>query len=226
MPSRPELPRQTNFEQAERLAQAALQELDPRRQAARTACRLVDGDRALELDFFGRAMRVTFPAGVVTSAPVPSDAGSDAGGGEVPIWERILLLHYVGALGGDPDAPPDDGLDQLIGFANVPEGLFYLDPFRRRSHLPLAGFFGGEPARLLAAGAAIGAPPVALGDAAVRGQVFPRVPVIVVVYGADEELPPEAKLLFTPSVTSYLCAEDIAIVGGMTAGRLLKAGRR
>jgi len=114
----------------------------------------------------------------------------------------------------------------LVGFANVPSGMFYLDAFRRRAHLPLAGMFGRQPALLLEAGALLGGEPVALGDAAVKLIVLPRIPVTAVVHAADEELPAEAKLLFAASITSHLCAEDIAVIGGMVAGRLIRAARK
>ncbi|MBI5528327.1 MAG: DUF3786 domain-containing protein, partial [Deltaproteobacteria bacterium] len=165
----------------------------------------------LRFDWFSRPVAVSFPDGAVRDL---------RDGAELPIWERIILLHHVGSI-----APVAENLD-LIGFNEVPSGSFYLDAFVRRSHKPLAAFFGQRPGALLDAGELLGAVPAELGDAAVSVPVVPKVVVTAVVHAADDEFPADAKLLFPASVVSYFCTEDIAVIGGFVAGRLIRAGRQ
>jgi hypothetical protein len=207
---RPELPNQTNYDDAENLAREVIARLDPRVQATRCGGRVIKSGKTysiVQVDFFGTPVDVKFPEGKVTG---PQAA-------EVPVWERILILHY---LGGDAVAPAHT---DWIGFLQVPSGGFYFDAFKRRAHDPLANVFGREPQKLLEAGGAIGAEKADFGDAAVMVQAFPQVPVVAVVHAADDEFPAEAKILFKSSIHAFFCTEDVAVIGGLVAGRLIKA---
>jgi hypothetical protein len=211
---RPELPDQTNYADAENLAKETIARLKPEVQADRCGGRVTARGGAaaktysiVQVDFFKTPIDVKFPDGTVT--------GPQAS--EVPIWERILILHY---LGGDAVAHAHT---DWIGFQQVPSGEFYFDAFKRRSHDPLAKVFGREPQKLLEAGAAIGAGKAEFGDAAVMVPAFAKVPVVAVVHAADDEFPADAKILFKSSVDAYFCTEDIAVLGGLVAGRLVKA---
>ena len=207
---RPELPDQTNYDDAENLAKETIGRLDAQVQAKRCGGRVIKVAQTysiVQVDFFNTPVDVKFPDGTVT--------GPQAS--EVPIWERILLLHY---LGGDAVAQSHT---EWIGFQQVPSGGFYFDAFKRRSHDPLAKVFGREPDKLLEAGAAIGAEQADFGDAAVLVPAFPKVPVVAVVHAADDEFPADAKILFKSSIQAYLCTEDIAVLGGLVAGKLVKA---
>ena len=211
---RPEPPKQNNYEIAEAMARQALTHLDAAKQADRCGAELMrsGSDRVeLRFDWFGRPVGVSFSDGAVRNL-------SD--GAEAPIWERIILLHYVGSI-----APVWESSD-LIGFNEVPSGSFYRGAFVRRSHRPLAEFFGRKPKALLDAGAIMGAVPARLGDAAVAVKVLPKVTVTAVVHAADDEFPADAKLLFPASIVSYFCTEDIAVIGGFMTGRLIRAGRQ
>jgi hypothetical protein len=126
-------------------------------------------------------------------------------------------LHY---LGGDAVAPAHT---DWIDYQQVPSGGFYFDAFKRRAHDPLAKVFGQQPQKLIEAGEAIGAEKAEFGDAAVLVNAFPRVPVVAVVHAADDEFPADAKVLFKSSIISYFCTEDVAVIGGLVAGRLVKA---
>jgi hypothetical protein len=207
---RPELPEQTNYADAENLARETIARLKPQVQAGRCGGRVIKAARTysiVQVDFFGTPIDVKFPDGQVT--------GPQAS--EVPIWERILILHYLGG-----DAVPHTHTE-WIGFQQVPSGGFYFDAFKRRSHDPLARVFGREPQKLLEAGAAVGAEKADFGDAAVMVKAFPHVPVVAVVHGACDEFPAEAKILFKSSINAYLCTEDVAVLGGLVAGRLVRA---
>jgi hypothetical protein len=201
-----------SYQAAERKAREDLAGLDSEYQAERCGARVLGSsaeESIVEVPFFQKPMLVTFPSGEVR----------DTDGRELPVWERILLLHY---LAGDSSPPLRT---ELISFKQVPSGGFYFDAFRRRSHDPLARAFGDRPALLHHAGELLGAEPEVIGDAAVRVPVLPRVPVVAVVHAADEEFPSEARLLFESSITAYFCTEDIAVLGGLVAGRLIQASR-
>ena len=203
-------PRQTHYDDAENLAKEAIARLDPEVQAKRCGGRVLKAAQTysiVQVDFLNTPVDVKFPEGKVTGPRVE----------EIPIWERILILHY---LAGGAVAPT---YTEWIGFQQVPSGGFYFDAFKRRAHDPLAKVFGREPVKLLEAGAAIGAGKAEFGDASVKVQVFAKVPVLAVIHAADDEFPADAKILFKSSIHSYFCTEDVAVIGGLVAGRLIKA---
>jgi hypothetical protein len=205
------LPQQTNYEDAERMARDELTRLDPGRQAKRCGARIAESrhDRTvLELNFFNRPVRVVFPAGLVEDPASPDG---------VQVWERILLLHYFSGN----TIPPS--YSELISFAQAPSGGFYFEAYRRRTHEPIARAFGRRADLLIEAGERLGGKREDIGDAAVRLPVLPKVPVVAVIHAADDEFPAEAKLLFESTINAFFCTEDIAVLGGLVAGRLIKA---
>jgi Domain of unknown function (DUF3786) len=139
------------------------------------------------------------------------------GNGEpVPLAEKILILHYLLTARGE-------SLQQNpITFRQVEEGPFYYSAFVRRALDPLAQTFGAEPQGLLDCGYELGALPDELGDASITLKPLPRVPVTFVIWGGDDELPPQANILFDQSIVSYLPTEDIAVLSSMIVYRLIR----
>lgn len=139
-----------------------------------------------------------------------------ANGEPVPIPEKILILHYLLTARGESIR------QNLITFRQVEEGHFYYSAFIKRALDPLAQTFGDEPQRLLECGSQLGAVPDELGDASITLKPLPHVPVTFVIWGGDDELPPQANILFDESIVSYLHTEDIAVLCSMIVYRLIR----
>ena len=143
-----------------------------------------------------------------------ADAGDPAAALAHRLGEQIVLLHY---LAGTPGRPP---LGRWVGFDQLPGGAFYGGTFRLRTEAPLARAFGADPRRLLAAAAGLGAEAAPYGDAAVVVPALPRVPVLVIVWQGDDEVPANAKVLFDADAEAHLCTEDLVVLGEIIARRL------
>ena len=137
-------------------------------------------------------------------------------GEPVPIPEKILILHYLLTARGESFQ------QNLITFRQVPEGPFYYSAFVKRALEPLAQTFGPGPQRLLECGSQLGAMPDELGDASITLKPLPHVTVTLVIWGGDDELPPQANILFDESIVSYLPTEDIAVLCSMIVYRLIR----
>ena len=137
-------------------------------------------------------------------------------GESVPISEKILILHYLLTARGESVK------QNFITFRQVPEGAFYYSAFTKRALNPLTQTFGATPHLLVSCGAELGADEDELGDAAIRLSPLPRVPVTVVLWRGDDELPPEGNILFDESIVSYLPTEDIAVLSGLIVYRLIR----
>ena len=134
-----------------------------------------------------------------------------------PIWDAILMLHYLASEGPiAPDLEP-------IAFGDLREGKFYDPAFQGRCRVPLERKFGPAPEKLLAAAEKLGGRAWNRGDVSVVIPAFPRVDVYLVLYRGDDEFPPSATVLFSSNVAAFLSAEDIAVLGGAVVGRLGRA---
>ena len=150
--------------------------------------------------------------------------------GDLRPEERLLVLHYLACHGSSEDGghakneqPPDDvAPNDYVSYESLPGGMFYNTTFGKRGPLRLVHAFGSRPERLLSAVRAVGGAEADYGDVSVQIPVFPRVTVLVVLHRGDDEFPPECHLLFTASVSHYLTLEDIAVLGGIVAGRLIR----
>ena len=58
----------------------------------------------------------------------------------------------------------------------------------------------------------------------VRFRLLPRIHMAVILYVGDEEFGPRVNVLFDRAASHYLPIEDLAVLGGMLASRLIKAG--
>jgi hypothetical protein len=194
-------------------AQKALPDIDPARQAANAGIAFKPGDpRAgrFVVPFFGATYEVTWPAGEVRRT-------ND--GTEADIASRILLLHYLLTADGAAAA------DRWIAFRNLPGGLGYEPAFQARANLRLARAFGAERAAFEAAAQALKGESLSFGDASFVFRMLPRLWLAVVLYLTDDEFPASAQVLFDASASHYLPTEDLAVLGGLLAGRLIRASR-
>jgi len=140
----------------------------------------------------------------------------------------------VRAISAAPDAKPAGFLEQLcilaylVNIRDLPlagklVSVEKLDPggfFFRGSHrLPvekLENAFGPHPRLLHNAGQALNATERAFGDAAIELLVLPRIPLTLIIWGADAEFPARASILFDQSASSQLPL-DVLFAAGMLA---------
>ncbi len=194
-------------------AQLALAQIGPTVAAARGAVSYTAADTVsgrFQVPFFGINHYVSWPEGAVQRAGDQKEAD---------IATRILLLHYL--LTADGTAVTS----QWIAFRNLPGGLGYHTAFQQRASLRLAGAFGANRTAFDAAAKTLGGERLSFGDASFLFRALPRVWLAVVLYLADEEFSASANVLFDAAASHYLPTEDLAVLGGMLAGRLVKAAQ-
>jgi hypothetical protein len=164
----------------------------------------------ITVEFLNQKYRVTLPGVKVEMA------GADA---EVPISDKILILHYLTLASGTPL------IGKLIAFQELPEGASYQRTFSKRSIDPLVKYFGGEPQKLIEVAGRLGGLNTDYGDAAVKIDGFKMVPVTLVLWGGDEEFPPRGNILFDATIPEYLSTYDITVLCDAIIWRLVRALR-
>src|SRR5665648_237556 len=156
---------------------------------------------ALEVDFLGASYKVEYPTG--NFVPV---SNSDA---ELPQATQILILHYL----VNPTESLDNG--KLISYKELPGGAIYIKPFSGRSIDPMVRIFGSNPDMLLEVATSLGGQSNGLGDVGVTLRAFPRIPLNLVLWRADDEFPASGNILFDGSAAAILPTEDYAVLASI-----------
>jgi hypothetical protein len=137
----------------------------------------------------------------------------------VSLREQILLLHYFTQAKGTPLAR------KQITYRDLPGGLVYYPTFVKRTIEPLVDYFGERPPLLIKAGVVVGGSDGQMGDSSLFVLAFPRVPVTIILWRGDGELPPGGNLLFDASISDYLESEDVTVVCETITWRLVNYAR-
>lgn len=169
-----------------------------------------DGRCLLRLTFLNRYCLIHFPDITVTYQDE---------GGEVPLWSKLVILHYIAQAQGRPVA------GEWISFRQLSGGEAYYPAFDKRSQQPLLRFFAGRADLLEKAGCSLGGTRAPAADNGVILAALPRVPIAFLFWKGDDELPPEARILFDVSVPAYLSTEDAVVLAQQAVFRLIERGR-
>jgi hypothetical protein len=137
----------------------------------------------------------------------------------IDLRDRILMFHYLITAKGTP------ATGKLIGFRQVPGGIFEHASFSREVLTPLLDHFGREPERLVEAAYNLGGAKAGYGDVAVSIKAFPNVSVVIVLWRGDDEFAPNASILFDSTVTDYLSTEDMSVLCERIVEKLTLSGQ-
>jgi hypothetical protein len=166
---------------------------------------VVTGNR-IQIDFLGQHYEVEYPSGNFVPEPLLL--------GELPVYAQILILHYLA------NTTETFMKGKFISFKEMPGGNIYIQPFTKRAILPLAKLFGARPQHLIEVASLIGGRQADLGDAGVTIDVFPRVPITLIIWEGDEEFAASANILFDAFASSLLPTEDYAVLAGFVVAKL------
>jgi len=135
---------------------------------------------------------------------------------EVPLRDKILIVHYLAQARGTPVA------DKVISYKELPGGSSYFPTFSQRAIKPILDHFGGDLERLVGVAAGLGGIRADYGDVAVTINAFPRVPITFVLWKGDEEFAPWGNVLFDSTVPDYLSTEDVNVLCEAIAWKLVR----
>ena len=134
---------------------------------------------------------------------------------EIPIQEQVLILHYMEALRSS--ILPGN----WIAYREIPGASFYYSAFIKRAIDPLKKVFGQDIAAFSKAAERVQGIAIDAGDAAFEFEVFPGVPVQLILWEGDDEFGAEANIIFDCSIGAIMSPEDVAWMSGMLVYRLI-----
>jgi len=206
MPSAFERLRNNAYTAAEEKAWEDLTHLDSK-SIAKNSLASFDG-RTFGLSVLDEMVKVDKWEGLVTTSR-PHDKFFD-----------ILVIHYL--VGCQASGPVGD----LVLFRQLKGGEAYNDTFQKRVGDRLAKEFGEDPEALVRAGDRLNGTRRSKGSASVELPLFPKVPVTVIVWRGDDEIPATCTVLFDRSVGEIFQTEDVAVAGAFIVEKLIGANAR
>ena len=208
------LPEQKNYEYGYKLAYELASEKLAKVETIEQQCfnsgasyQVIDCRQLIIVEYLNRSYQVTLPD--IEISLVDSEE-------EIPLRNKILILHYLTQAKGTPLA------NEIIAYKELPEGSNYFPTFYKRAIKPLVDHFGRQPQQLMDAAKELGGYKADYGDMAVTINAFKQVPVTLVLWQGDEEFPPGGNILFDATVSDYLSTEDINVLCEIIAWSLVK----
>jgi len=132
---------------------------------------------------------------------------------------QVLVLHYLlGSHKGDVTG-------NMVTFREFEGGAVYYPAFKKRTIDVLVENFGAAPELLSKAAAGMNGGAIEKGTASARLWFFPKVPVDVIVWQGDEEVPASANMLFDEGTGRILPTEDISWLATALCYRLIALAR-
>jgi len=198
------LPNQQNYEYgyelAYKLAGEQLAKFDNiGQQCLKSGARyqVIDSQKAIILEYLNQSYQITLLD--IDISLIDSEE-------EVPIRDKILILHYLTLAKGTPIT------NKMIAYKELPQGANYFPTFSKRAIKPLIDYFGKQPHRLIDVAKKLGGRKVDYGDVAVTINAFNYVPITLVLWQGDEEFAPAGNVLFDSTISDYLSTEDINVL--------------
>ena len=210
------IPKQQNYEVAQKLAWEALDSADFTQIAKKAGAKWDGKKKTITVNLLGKNLEV-HPLDKSVGAPLFNRRG-DAAPSDEP-WEIIIVLHYLAKSNGAPLT------GRLISYKEIPDGRLYWPNFVARTHKILLKAFAKNISKLAEAAKVVDGEPSEGADVSIRVQALPRVPIIIQMWKGDEEFPPETAFLFDSSITNYLPTEDITVLSQMLAIKLATAAK-
>jgi hypothetical protein len=187
---------------------------DTQEQCRKSGARYV-GPNEIVINYLNKPYRIILPKDI-SSCHCEADVISRSNLVEVPLKDKILILHYFTMAKGTPAT----GI--LITYKQLPGGVSYFPAFSQRAINPLVKRFGQTPELLISKTAKLGGDKAYYGDASVTINAFSHVPITLVLWRGDEEVAPNGNILFDANISDYLSTEDVAVLSETIIWKLVR----
>jgi hypothetical protein len=198
-----------SFELAFKLASDKLASMTPEELCKRSGARFVDQNHIM-LRYLYRTYQVTIPSGEMSLMD---------GEENIPIKDRILILHYLTQATGAPFT------NKLIAYAQLQGGKFYCPAFQKRTLEPILKCFGDKPELLVEVARKLGGDRSSYGDLSVSIDAFPFVRIVIILWRGDDEVPTGGNILFDKNIADYLSTEDVVVLSEALIWKLIHLTR-
>jgi hypothetical protein len=197
---------QEAFGLAIELASKILETMNTEDLCKKTGAQYVDHDRVL-LNYLNRPYLINIRNSQISIKDNEKE--------DIPLKDRILILHYLTQAKGTPIT------NKLITYAQIQGGKFYCPVFQKRTVEPILRHFGNQPELLIEVSKIFGGDKARYGDTSISISPFPNIRFFIILWRGDDEIPPNGNILFDKNIVDYLSAEDIAVLSETVIWKLI-----
>lgn len=187
-----------------------LKKLDGQQTAQRAKCRYLSNPARYIITMLDTEYVVDLAKMIICSE------GSTPNNESAGFLEQLCILTYLINAQDVPLA------NKLVNPHTLPAGQFF---FRGIHSLPtdkLEEAFGDCPSRLYDVSTQFGAERCEFGDASIRLNILPRIPLTLVIWGRCEEFPARVSILFDKSAANQLPLDALQAAVSLTLDALIK----
>ena len=166
------------------------------------------GPNKIIIDYLNQPYHITLPDAEISLEDSKT---------EVPLKDKILILHYFTLAKGTPAT----GI--LINYKQLPGGISYFPAFSQRAINHFVKHFGQKPELLTDISAKLGGYKADQGDISVTINAFNHVPITFALWRGDEEFSPSGGILFDANISDYLSTEDVTVLCETIVWKLVKS---
>jgi len=174
-----------------------LSRLDPAEVCRRSGAQFDETSGSYSIDFVRECYRISPNRRTIEAI----SAHSSQEGPSIEL--KVILITYLLNAQEIPLA------DKLVAGSNLTGGKIFFQGSHQFPLDPLIERYGQDTKGFLARGISLGATQERYGDVGLRFAALPRVPVIMVFWGADEEFPARLSVLFDASIERHLPLDAI-----------------
>ena len=188
---------------------------DPEKVCRRAMVSFRKDEEAYTLNFLGRPYSI-YPFLRTLTRTGRSGTDSPYRKDRIPFAEGVVLLSYLLKAKEVPLS------ERWVTEKDLPGGeAFFRGPHQLTSE-PVLKRYGRDPAGLLEAGRCLGGRSVRAGDAAIRINALPRVPLNYILWKEDDEFPPRLTVAFDASAPEHLPLDVIWALVHVVTNRLAR----
>ena len=127
----------------------------------------------------------------------------------ISVWARLLILIYIKQSGKAPLQ------EKWINFRDLRGGSIKAEAFHGECELEIAGLLETDPIALIDKLTSLGAEKADgfSADHSFILQALPRIPLLILLWEADDEFGADCKVLLDPSAVDYLDIESLCYLG-------------
>jgi len=188
-----------------------LLKLDKLQTAARADCKYSADTDSYSIVFLNKTYTVDLAKRQILLVDTTAPAG---------FGEQLCILVYLISAKDLPLA------EKLAPAESLPDGQFF---FRGPHKLPteqLEAVFGQKPELLHKAVDELGATACKFGDAAIQLNVLPRLPLTIVIWGADQEFDARASILFDQTAAQHMLLDALQMAVTLAVQAVVDAAQK
>jgi len=163
-----------------------------------SGARYDEAKRLYSVNYCGMHYSIEQDSGIIT----PSDSAEKLNNND-----ETLIMQYLTQSSGIPPR------GKWINFLQLPGGELHLLPFKNDALYPLAKMFGTDADAFFSVSRSFSGERIEVGDYAVLIPAFPKIPLVVALWMADDEFPAKSNILFDETAPLHLSTASLWVLG-------------